>query len=104
MEVKPIVLVSGRLPAHLQTWLEEIAKPRYVIKEEEVEQFTIDERKNIQGLFTYGHFHVDKHMLDLLPDLKVVSNFGVGVDHIDSEEASKRKISVLQITFQSTYL
>ena len=47
-----------------------------------------------EGLFTYGHPRVDGDLLDCMPRLKVISNFGVGVDHIDLEAAPQRGIPV----------
>ncbi len=51
-------------------------------------------REAVEGLFTYGHPIVDGPFLDLFPRLKVVSNFGVGVDHINLKAALERKIPV----------
>ncbi|MEW4570853.1 D-glycerate dehydrogenase [Tautonia sp. JC769] len=48
----------------------------------------------VDGLYTYGHPTVDAAMLDRLPGLRVVSNYGVGVDHIDVAAASARGIPV----------
>ena len=48
----------------------------------------------IDALYTYGHPTVDGEMLDRLPGLKVVSNYGVGVDHIDLPAARARGIVV----------
>lgn len=48
----------------------------------------------IEGLFTYGHPHVDGALLDRMPHLRVISNFGVGVDHIDLQAAKERGIPV----------
>ncbi len=47
-----------------------------------------------EGLFTYGHPSVDGDLLDRMPRLKVISNFGVGVDHIDLDAARQRGIPV----------
>ena len=47
-----------------------------------------------EGLFTYGHPRVDGDLLDRMPRLKVISNFGVGVDHIDLDAARQRGIPV----------
>lgn len=47
-----------------------------------------------EALFTYGHPHVDGGLLDRMPRLRVISNFGVGVDHIDLEAARQRGIPV----------
>src|SRR5580698_515212 len=48
----------------------------------------------IDAVYTYGHPHVDGAMLDRLPGVKVISNYGVGVDHIDLAAAAARKIPV----------
>jgi glyoxylate reductase len=51
-------------------------------------------RENVAALYTYGHPLVNGAMLDRLPGLKVISNYGVGVDHIQLGEAAKRGIPV----------
>lgn len=48
----------------------------------------------VLGLYTYGHPLVDAALLDRLPGLKVVSNYGVGVDHIRLPAAKERGIPV----------
>jgi glyoxylate reductase len=49
---------------------------------------------SITAIYTYGHPTVNGALLDLLPSLRVISNFGVGVDHIDLAEAARRGIPV----------
>jgi glyoxylate reductase len=48
----------------------------------------------VDGLYTYGHPPVDGALLDRLPSLKVISNYGVGVDHIRLADARQRDIPV----------
>ncbi len=48
----------------------------------------------VVGLYTYGHPVVDAELLNRLPSLKVVSNYGVGVDHIRLPATSERGIPV----------
>lgn len=48
----------------------------------------------IEAIYTYGHPVVDTGLLDRLPALRVISNFGVGVDHIDVGAATRRGIPV----------
>ena len=36
----------------------------------------------VEAMITYAHPHVDTALLARLPSLRVVSNYGVGVDHI----------------------
>lgn len=48
----------------------------------------------VAGLYTYGHPHVDGVLLDRLPGLRIISNYGVGVDHISLADAAARGIPV----------
>ncbi|HEY7309633.1 MAG TPA: D-glycerate dehydrogenase [Gemmataceae bacterium] len=48
----------------------------------------------IEAIYTYGHPTVDAGLLDRLPAVRVISNFGVGVDHIDATAATARGIAV----------
>src|SRR5947209_10038987 len=49
---------------------------------------------DIEAIYTYGHPTVDAALLDRLPAIRVISNFGVGVDHIDLAAAAARGIPV----------
>lgn len=50
--------------------------------------------RGVVGIYTYGHPRVDGPLLDRFPHCRVVSNYGVGVDHIDLPAAAARKIPV----------
>ena len=50
--------------------------------------------QSADALLTYGHMIVDGAFMDRLPNIKVISNFGVGVDHIDLAAAKERGIPV----------
>jgi glyoxylate reductase len=49
---------------------------------------------DVVAVYTYGHPHVDGALLDRMPKVRVVSNYGVGVDHIDLPAAAARGIPV----------
>jgi lactate dehydrogenase-like 2-hydroxyacid dehydrogenase len=49
---------------------------------------------HMRGLAHFGHSHVDGKLMDALPKLEIIANFGVGVDQIDLEAAKKRSIIV----------
>jgi len=49
---------------------------------------------HVRALAHFGHSKVDGKLMDALPKLELISNFGVGVDQIDLEAAKKRKILV----------
>lgn len=48
----------------------------------------------VTGIITYGHPRVDGALMDRVPNLKIISNFGVGVDHIALPDAKARNIPV----------
>ena len=83
------IIVDTQLPAEMramigadcdvQLWPAEAADPLF---------------HTAAGILTYGHPHVDAALMDRMPSLKVISNFGVGVDHIDLAAARARGIPV----------
>jgi len=48
----------------------------------------------VRGAATFGPMTVDGKFMDALPKLEIISNFGVGVDAINLEDAKKRGIIV----------
>ncbi len=48
----------------------------------------------VDAIYTYGHPIVDAAMMDRFAGLKLISNFGVGVDHIDVSAATSRGVPV----------
>lgn len=48
----------------------------------------------IAAVLTYAHPRLADPQLDLLPNIKVVSNYGVGVDHIDVPAVLRRNIAL----------
>jgi lactate dehydrogenase-like 2-hydroxyacid dehydrogenase len=49
---------------------------------------------HVRALAHFGSSKVDGKLMDALPRLEIISNFGVGVDQIDLDAAKKRKIIV----------
>src|SRR5881409_1678468 len=50
--------------------------------------------EDVAAIYTYGHPTVDGALLNRLPKVCVISNFGVGIDHIDLAAATARNIPV----------
>ncbi|MCA9103826.1 MAG: D-glycerate dehydrogenase [Planctomycetales bacterium] len=48
----------------------------------------------VTGIYTYGHPTVDGRLMDRVPGVRVISNYGVGVDHIDLDAARERQLPV----------
>ena len=55
---------------------------------------TLEAMGTLDGIYTYGHMPIDGAYLDRTPKVRVISNFGVGVDHIDLRAAADRGIPV----------
>lgn len=47
-----------------------------------------------EGFFCYGHPKISGTVMDTMPNLRVISNLGVGVDHISLDDARARGIPV----------
>jgi glyoxylate reductase len=87
---KPLVLVDIPLPPFLQ----ELLEPHCQTLPWSLLQGQCEQLRKIEGIYTYGHAVVDGSLMDRLPALAVISNFGVGVDHIDLLAAASRNIPV----------
>jgi glyoxylate reductase len=88
---KPLVLLDMPLLPFMQAQLDPFCEmcPWVLLKNGDLETL-----RKIQGIYTYGHPIVDGVLLDQLPSVKVISNFGVGVDHIDLKAAALRGVRV----------
>ena len=54
----------------------------------------VQKHKSARGLATFGPLSVDGKFMDQFPKLEIVSNFGVGVDAINLDDAKSRGIIV----------
>ncbi|MFO0901861.1 MAG: D-glycerate dehydrogenase [Pirellulales bacterium] len=84
----PRVIADGPLATDILEFLDGRVEllPWHVALEGTTEQ--------VDAIYTYGHPLVDGAMLDRLPGVRVISNYGVGVDHIRLPDAAARGIPV----------
>jgi lactate dehydrogenase-like 2-hydroxyacid dehydrogenase len=54
----------------------------------------VDKHKSARGLATFGPLSVDGAFMDQFPKLEIISNFGVGVDAINLDDAKQRGLIV----------
>lgn len=50
--------------------------------------------KSVDGLICFPYDRIDSETIDMAPNLKVISTYSVGFDHIDIDHAKKKKIRV----------
>jgi glyoxylate reductase len=51
-------------------------------------------REDVEAVLSYTHVLVDEALLALVPNARVVSNYGVGYDHVDVAAAARRSVPV----------
>lgn len=61
---------------------------------ENLDAFLDQYGESIEGIATTGHDGCPQPILDRLPNLKIMSSYGVGYDGIDTDAANKRNIVV----------
>lgn len=92
--MKPRILQNGRLMASLESALAERYDLHPLWREADPKRFLAAHGGAFVGLATSARFGADRALIDALPALEVIANFGVGVDTIDLDAARERGIAV----------
>lgn len=91
---KPDILQVGAYPEWDVVELEKHFTLHRYFEAENKEQFIADLADKITGVATRGDLGLSRDVMDALPNLKVISVYGVGFDAVDIEEAKRRGIRV----------
>lgn len=86
--MKPYILRNVTLDPNVEAFVKE----HYTIVD--VSELTPEIAADIEVLLTNGTGQAPKSLLDKLPSLKLIDDFGVGYDGVDIEECKKRGITV----------
>ena len=92
--MKPRVIQIGRLQASLERALAGEFDTHPLWRESDAAGFLAREGGTFTGMATSARSGADAKLMDALPRLRVISNFGVGYETIDVEAARKRGIAV----------
>jgi hydroxypyruvate reductase len=92
--MKPRVIQIGRLQTSLEAALAEEFDTHPLWREADATAFLAREGGKFVGMATSARFGADAKLMDALPALRVISNFGVGYETIDVAAAKQRGIAV----------
>jgi len=92
--MKPRVLQHGRLMTGLEVALAEHFDLHPLWKEADPKAFLAAHGGEFTALATSARFGADRALIEALPRLAVIANFGVGVDTIDLVAARSRGVAV----------
>ncbi len=88
------ILAPGALPeASVETLRERFACHR-AVGSDKVDAILAEAAGRIRGMARGGHFNVDRTLIDRMPKLEIIANFGVGYDGIDLKRCAERGIVV----------
>ncbi len=88
------ILVPGSLPETTITTLAETFACHRAGGHGEVDAIVARDGGKLRGMARGGHFGVDRDLIDRLPKLEIIANFGVGYDGIDLVRCAERGIVV----------
>ena len=96
-QARPLVARTPiiELPDELQKTIKEASKDFEAINID-LDQITKEMARRVEGLLLYMpvNLRINSKVMDYFPSLKVISNCGVGINHIDVAAATERGIAV----------
>ncbi len=92
--MKPEIIITAKGHAGTMATLQSEFTAHLLSEAPERNAFLKQHAPKVRGLATFGPMAVDGKLMDALPKLEIISNFGVGVDAINLDDAKKRGIIV----------
>jgi lactate dehydrogenase-like 2-hydroxyacid dehydrogenase len=92
--MKPEIIITAKGHAGTMATLQSEFTARNLFEASDRNSFLEKCAPRVRGLAAFGPMPVDGKLMDALPKLEIISNFGVGVDAINLADAKQRKIIV----------
>ncbi len=92
--MKPEIIITARGHAGTMVALQSEFSTHLLSEAPDRNAFLKQHAPTVRGLATFGPMAVDGKLMDALPKLEIIANFGVGVDAINLDDARKRNIIV----------
>lgn len=92
--MKPEIIVVGKIFARTQASLDREFTCHRLYEAADRDVFLKQHAPNVRALATFAASGANAKLMDALPNLEIIANFGVGVDAIDLAAAKKRGVIV----------
>ena len=92
--MKPEIILTAKGHAGTMATLQSEFTAHNLFEASNKDSFLQECAARVRGLATFGPMPVDGKLMDALPKLEIISNFGVGVDAINLADARQRSIIV----------
>ena len=92
--MKPEIIITAKGHAGTMATLQSEFSTHLLADAPDRNAFLKQHAPAVRGLATFGPMAVDGKLMDALPKLEIISNFGVGVDAINLDDAKKRRLIV----------
>jgi lactate dehydrogenase-like 2-hydroxyacid dehydrogenase len=92
--MKPDIIITGKGHAGTQATLDAEFATHKLFEAQDKDRFLQGLAARARALATFGPMPVNGALMDKLPKLEIIANFGVGVDAINLDDAKQRKIIV----------
>src|SRR4051812_19646730 len=94
VQMKAEIIITGKGHAGTMAVLESDFSCHKLFEAKDQDAFLKQHAATVRGLATFGPLRIDGKLMDKLPKLEIISNFGVGVDAINLDDAKGRGIIV----------
>jgi lactate dehydrogenase-like 2-hydroxyacid dehydrogenase len=92
--MRPEIIITAKGHAGTQATLQQEFTCHLLHEAKDRDAFLRQHAASVRGLATFGPLTVDGKLMDALPKLEIIANFGVGVDAINLADAKQRGIIV----------
>lgn len=92
--MKPEIIITAKGHAGTQATLQQEFTCHLLHEAKNRDAFLGQHASSVRGLATFGPMPVDGKLMDRLPKLEIIANFGVGVDAINLADAQQRRVIV----------
>src|SRR5713226_469854 len=90
-EMKPRAALATNMPEHVRAMLEEACElVVYPGPGRATREWLVEVLPTVPGILTSNQVLIDNELIDTCPNLRVVSNYGVGYDNVDISHATSK--------------